>query len=40
MKGAHSKILSQIVEDGYALTESVEASLHEIAEDFTNGFSP
>lgn len=40
MKGAHSKILSQIVDDGYALTESVEASLHEIAEDFTNGFSP
>merc|ERR1712083_1175938 len=40
MKGAHSKILSQIVEDGYVLTESAEAELHKIAEDFTTGFSP
>uniref|UniRef100_A0A7R9W1M1 ATP synthase subunit alpha, mitochondrial n=1 Tax=Pseudictyota dubia TaxID=2749911 RepID=A0A7R9W1M1_9STRA len=40
VKGAHSKLLKDIVDAGYVLTESVEKELHEIAEDFTNGFSP
>jgi F-type H+-transporting ATPase subunit alpha len=38
MKGAHSKVLSEIVDSGYQLTEAVDAQLHEIAEDFTSGF--
>merc|ERR1712085_160358 len=40
VKGTHSKTLEQIVDDGYKLSEAVEADLHKIAEDFTNGFSP
>jgi len=40
MKGAHSKVLKDIVDAGYKLDESVESKLHEIAEDFTSGFSP
>ena len=40
MKGAHSKVLKDIVDAGYILTESVEADLHKIAEDFTSGFTP
>jgi len=40
MKGAHSKVLNQIVEDGYDLTEAVEKELHDIAADFTSGYSP
>jgi F-type H+-transporting ATPase subunit alpha len=40
MKGAHAGVLKEIVDAGYVLSESVEAKLHEISEDFTNGFSP
>merc|ERR1712130_610559 len=40
MKTAHAKVLKEIVDAGYVLSESVENQLHEIAEDFTNGFSP
>jgi len=39
MKGAHAGVLKEIVDSGYALTEDVEKKLHDIAEDFTNGFS-
>merc|ERR1712028_143575 len=40
VKGAHSKTLKEIVENGYVLTESIEKEMHKIAEDFTSGFSP
>ena len=40
MKGAHAKVLKDIVDAGYVLTPEAEKSLHEIAEDFTSGFSP
>jgi len=40
VKTAHAKVLKEIVDAGYVLTESAEAQLHSIAEDFTNGFSP
>ena len=40
MKGAHSKTLKDIVDSGYELSEGTEAKLHEIAEDFTSGYSP
>merc|ERR1712228_181532 len=40
MKSAHAKVLKEIVDAGYVLTEAVEKTLHEIAEDFTSGFSP
>lgn len=40
MKGAHAKVLQAIVDDGYKLSKENEAKLHEIAEDFTSGFSP
>merc|ERR1739844_644304 len=40
MKSVHSKLLSAIVDSGYALTEDVEKQLHDIAEDFTSGYSP
>merc|ERR1712231_2084 len=40
VKGTHSKVLKQIVDDGYKLSESTEAELHKIADDFTNGFTP
>ena len=40
MKGAHSKLLSDIVDAGYVLTEPVEKQMHDIAEAFTSGFSP
>lgn len=40
MKGAHSKTLKDIVDSGYELSEATEAKLHEIAEDFTSGYSP
>merc|ERR1712228_672677 len=39
MKSAHSKVLQEIVDAGYVMTESAEKQLHTIAEDFTNGFS-
>jgi len=39
VKSAHSKVLKEIVDAGYVLTEGAEKSLHEIAEDFTNGYS-
>merc|ERR1712014_460408 len=38
VKGAHSKVLKEIVDAGYVLSESVEKQLHEIAEDFTTGY--
>ena len=40
MKGAHSSVLKEIVDAGYVLTEGAEKNLHEIAEDFTTGYSP
>jgi len=40
MKGAHSKVLQQIVDDGYTLSEDIEKKLHELADDFTTGYSP
>merc|ERR1712028_234293 len=39
MKGAHSKVLKDIVDSGYDLSEATEKTLHEIAEDFTSGYS-
>merc|ERR1712113_3530 len=40
MKGAHAKVLKEIVDAGYVLSEGSEKTLHEIAEDFTSGYSP
>merc|ERR1712174_179009 len=40
VKTAHAKVLQEIVDAGYVMTESAEKQLHQIAEDFTNGFSP
>merc|ERR1712012_296848 len=40
VKGAHSKVLKEIVDSGYVLTEGAEKALHEIAEDFTTGYTP
>ena len=40
MKSANSKILADIVSDGYKLSEATEKSLHDIAEAFTSGYSP
>merc|ERR1740124_480621 len=40
VKTAHSKVLKEIVDSGYALSESVEKELHDIATEFTAGFSP
>jgi len=39
VKGAHAKVLQEIVDAGYVLSEDVENKLHEIAEDFTTGYS-
>ena len=40
MKGAHASVLKEIVDAGYVLSEGVTKKLHDIAEDFTTGFSP
>merc|ERR1712231_37336 len=40
VKTAHAGVLKEIVDSGYTLSDSVDAKLHEIAEDFTAGFSP
>merc|ERR1712194_211772 len=40
MKTAHAGVLKEIVDAGYVMTDSVDKKLHEISEDFTNGFSP
>ncbi|KAL9186542.1 hypothetical protein ACHAXT_005780 [Thalassiosira profunda] len=40
MKGAHAAVLKDIVDAGYVLSEGTEQKMHDIAEDFTNGFSP
>ena len=40
MKGAHAGVLKEIVDAGYVLSEGVTKKLHDIAEDFTTGFSP
>merc|ERR1712021_43083 len=40
MKTVHLKVLKEIVDAGYVMTDSVDKKLHEISEDFTNGFSP
>merc|ERR1719223_2066434 len=40
MKTAHSKVLKDIVDSGYVLTEAIEKELHQISDDFTTGFSP
>merc|ERR1711923_67433 len=36
VKTAHAKVLQEIVDAGYVMTESAEKQLHQIAEDFTN----
>jgi len=38
VKGAHSKVLKEIVDSGYQLSPAVDKQLHQIAEDFTTGF--
>merc|ERR1712113_818892 len=40
MKKSHSKILKDIVDSGYVLSPETEKTLHEISDDFTNGFTP
>jgi len=40
VKGTHASVLKEIVDAGYVLTPEAEKKLHEIAEDFTTGFSP
>jgi len=40
VKSAHAGILKEIVDAGYALTDSADAKLKAAAEDFTNGYSP
>merc|ERR1712204_18371 len=40
VKTAHSKVLKEIVDSGYVLTDAIESQLNSIAEDFTNGFTP
>jgi len=40
MKGAQAPTLKAIVDSGYVLTKEIEDKLHQIAEDFTAGFSP
>merc|ERR1712128_79028 len=40
VKGTHADLLTRIVKSGYQLEEDVEKSLHEIAEDFTVGYTP
>merc|ERR1712125_124439 len=40
VKGTHSKVLKDIVDAGYVLTEAAEQQLHDIAEAFTSGYSP
>merc|ERR1711966_383371 len=40
VKTAHSKVLSDIVDSGYVMTDAVDKKLHEISEDFTSGYSP
>merc|ERR1712003_202194 len=40
MKTAHSKVLTEIVDSGYVMTEAIETQLNSIAEDFTSGFTP
>merc|ERR1712151_580091 len=39
VKGAHEKVLTEIVDAGYVLTEAAEKQLHDIAEAFTSGYS-
>jgi len=39
VKLTHSAVLKKIVDSGYELSEDVEAKLHEIAEEFTSGYS-
>merc|ERR1712050_729888 len=38
MKGAHSKVLQDIIDSGYKLEKATEDTLHEIAEAFTSGY--
>merc|ERR1712066_424577 len=40
MKGSHSKVLKDIVDSGYKLTEDTEKNLHSISKDFSESFSP
>merc|ERR1712157_285144 len=40
MKGSHSKVLKDIVNSGYELTEDIEKSLHEIAQNYSKEFTP
>merc|ERR1712010_150860 len=40
MKGFHSKVLKDIVDNGYELTEDIEKSLHDIAQNYSKEFTP
>merc|ERR1719237_1282076 len=40
MKGFHSKVLKDIVDNGYELTEDIEKSLHDIAQNHSKEFTP
>ena len=40
MKGAQASTLKAIVDSGYVMSQEIEDKLHQIAEDFTSGFSP
>merc|ERR1712190_329126 len=40
MKASHNKVLKEIVDSGYKMTDNVDKQLHAIAEDFTTGFTP
>merc|ERR1712113_465790 len=40
MKGFHSKVLKDIVDNGYELTENIEKSLHDIAQNYSKEFTP
>merc|ERR1711933_252663 len=39
VKSSHSKLLQEIVDGGYILTESIEKQLHSVADAFTTGYS-
>merc|ERR1712051_67521 len=40
MKGFHSEVLKDIVDSGYELTEYIEKSLHDIAQNYSKEFTP
>jgi len=38
VKGSHSKLLQEIVDGGYVLTEDIEKQMHSVADAFTTGY--